>query len=61
MAAITTQPHTLHALENDALAIQIVDNQEGGGARGNYSKEWPGEAIRPLLKWETNYSPSNKM
>ena len=57
MAYIVTEPHTVHVIENDALTIQIVDNPGGGGARGNYTREWPGGAIRPLLKWTTDYFP----
>nr|WP_320161294.1 ABC transporter ATP-binding protein [uncultured Methanoregula sp.] len=57
MAYIVTEPHTVHVIEKDALAIQIVDNQECGGARGNYPKNWPGGAFRPLLKWTTEYIP----
>lgn len=57
MAYIVTEPHTVHVIEKDALTIQIVDNPGGGGARGNYTREWSGGAIRPLLKWTTDYFP----
>ena len=57
MAVIVTNPHTVHVLENDALAVQIIDNPEGGGARGNYTRDSPGGAVRPLLKWTTEYQP----
>jgi lipopolysaccharide transport system ATP-binding protein len=57
LAAIVTNPHTVHVLENDALAIQIIDNPDGGGARGNYTRDWAGGAVRPLLKWTTEYQP----
>jgi lipopolysaccharide transport system ATP-binding protein len=55
MAFIVTNPNTVHAIENDALLIQIVDDLESGGARGNYTGNWPGGAVRPLLKWTTEY------
>lgn len=57
MAYVVTNPHTVHAIENDALTIKIVDNLEHGGARGNDTSNWPGGAVRPLLKWTTEYQP----
>jgi len=53
--SITSQPLLNHVCENDALTIKILDNPEGGGARGNYTNEWPGGFIRPLLQWRTKY------
>jgi len=55
MVAITTQPRTMHIREDDIMTIQIVDNPEGGGARGNYIGEWPSGGVRPLLDWKTDY------
>lgn len=55
-ASISTNPTTLRALEKDALSVTIKDEFEIGGARGNYTREWPGGDIRPLLKWKTVYS-----
>jgi lipopolysaccharide transport system ATP-binding protein len=58
MACIVTNPNDIHALENDALSIQIIDNPTGGGARGDYTGNWPGSpAVRPILKWTTEYEP----
>ena len=40
----------------DAITFNVIDTLEGGSARG----EWVGRlsgAIRPLLKWDTNYLP----
>jgi lipopolysaccharide transport system ATP-binding protein len=58
MAAIATNPGSLHAIEKDALQIKIVDNLESvGGARGNYTREWVGGSVRPLLHWSTTHIP----
>jgi lipopolysaccharide transport system ATP-binding protein len=51
-AAIATIPHTLHALERDAITIHIFD-PGSGGARGDYAGDWSGGVIRPILEWET--------
>jgi lipopolysaccharide transport system ATP-binding protein len=53
-ASIATNPTTLHFYEKDVLSVNIEDAM--GGARGNYTREWPAGDIRPLLKWETDYS-----
>ena len=55
LAGISTNPDTLHALERDAITFRILDDFREGGARGNYSREWPGGAVRPLLNWSFDY------
>jgi len=36
----------------------VVDNLDGGAsARGDWAKGIPG-VVRPLLRWETEYSPA---
>jgi lipopolysaccharide transport system ATP-binding protein len=52
----TLQPNTLHFLERDAVAFQVVDSFEGDTARGDYPEPVPG-AVRPLFKWETRCDP----
>lgn len=52
---ISTNPHTSHAVERDAIHLQIIDDMKFGGARGNYTREWPGGAFRPLLKWDFGF------
>lgn len=54
----TLQPDTLHFLERDAVAFQVVDSFEGDTARGDYPRPVPG-AIRPLLEWETRFDPQD--
>ena len=55
MAYVCTNPHTLHAIEPDAVQIKIEDDLQEGGARGYYSREWPGGTVRPLLQWTFDY------
>lgn len=55
LAGVSTNPNTLHALERDAITFRILDDFQEGGARGNYSREWPGGAVRPLLDWTFQY------
>ncbi len=52
---------TLHAVQPDALTIRITDDLQPGGARGNYTKAWPGGVVRPLMPWSFDFEPlSNK-
>ena len=53
-AAVATIPHTLHALQIDAITFHVFD-PGSGGARGDYAVEWSGGVIRPMLEWETEY------
>jgi len=41
---------------NDAVAFQVVDSMDGCGARVDSTGNIPG-VVRPLLKWETQFSP----
>jgi len=36
--------------EHDAVQFQVVDNMDGGTARGDYSQNLAG-VVRPMLKW----------
>jgi GDPmannose 4,6-dehydratase len=40
----------------EAVRFRVLDPGVGG-ARGDYSIEWPGGVIRPLLEWKTVYAP----
>jgi len=55
LAAVSTNPDVLHALERDAITFRVLDDFREGGARGNYSREWPGGAVRPLMNWSFDY------
>jgi len=44
--------------ELEAASFQVVDHMDGGtSARGDWAKGIPG-VVRPLLRWETDYSPA---
>jgi lipopolysaccharide transport system ATP-binding protein len=42
--------------EREAVAFQVIDSLEGGSARGDFAGRLSG-AVRPLLEWQTQYSP----
>lgn len=46
-----------HFNENDAVAFQVIDDMEGDSARGDFAG-YMRAAVRPLLKWETQFRPA---
>ena len=52
----TVDPVRVHLHEADAVAFQVVDTLAGDSARGDYGGAIPG-AVRPLLRWETEFTP----
>jgi lipopolysaccharide transport system ATP-binding protein len=57
LAAVATNPHTLHAIERDAIAIRLIDDYKSGGSRGSYTREWPGGLVRPRMQWSFDFVP----
>jgi lipopolysaccharide transport system ATP-binding protein len=53
---ITPFPEKWHFNER-AVAFTVVDSCEGDSARGDYAGRM-GSAVRPLLKWNTQFSPN---
>ena len=49
-AVSSINPPTVHVMERDAVAFQIVDRSNGEGVRGEYVSEWPG-VVRPSFDW----------
>ena len=45
--------------ERDAVAFQVIDSLDGDSARGDYTGPMLG-VVRPMLKWETHYTPNGK-
>ena len=43
--------------EDDIICFKVFDPMEGGSARGDWMHNLPG-VVRPLLKWETEFSGS---
>ncbi|MFA6391474.1 MAG: ABC transporter ATP-binding protein [Patescibacteria group bacterium] len=52
VAILKHDPFTVHIQETNAVAFNVIDDIEGGSARGNYGGSFPG-AVRPLLQWNT--------
>lgn len=50
----TFQPLEVHLVERDAVSFNVIDSIEGDSARGDYTGLIPG-AVRPILKWETEF------
>jgi len=57
VAISTMDPVTVHLLERDAVAFQVVDSLAGDSARGDYAGPFPG-VVRPMLRWETSVAPA---
>lgn len=54
MAAVSSiNPPTVHVLERDAVAFQVIDRSDGDGVRGEYVSEWPG-VVRPRFEWSVS-------
>ena len=49
-----SDPHIPYAWLRDVVAFQVIDSLDGDSARGDYAGALPG-AVRPLLKWSTDY------
>lgn len=52
----TMDPVTVHFLEKDAVAFQVIDQVGPDTARGDYAGPFPG-IVRPLVQWDTAYIP----
>lgn len=52
----TVDPQVRRFRVNEAVGFQVVDSMDGRGARGNLGGNISG-VVRPLLKWETQFSP----
>lgn len=56
---ITLNPDTIQFIVPDAVAFQVIDSLEGDSARGDWTKHLGG-VMRPLLKWDTQFSPNGR-
>ena len=56
---VTVEPTMKQFYERAAVAFQVVDTSEGDSARGDWGREMRG-AVRPMLKWCTEYCPLEK-
>lgn len=55
----TMDPNINQWLERDAVAFQVIDSLDGNSARGDWTVSWGG-AVRPLLKWTTQFNPNGR-
>ena len=53
----TLNPPVRRFRVDDAIAIHVVDNTNGDGARVDFTGNLPG-VVRPLLKWATQFRPN---
>ena len=51
----TLEPRVNQFYVRDAVSFEVLDNLQGDGARGDWTGKIDG-IIRPLLKWETEFS-----
>lgn len=51
-----SQKNIKHFYVPDALAFMVVDSMEGDSSRGDYVGRCGG-AVRPMFRWETQYTP----
>jgi lipopolysaccharide transport system ATP-binding protein len=58
-ALITLDPVIIQFYVKDAVMFQVIDNNEGDSARGDYAGDIGG-VVRPLLKWTNLFSPTDK-
>jgi lipopolysaccharide transport system ATP-binding protein len=54
---LTLEPRMKQFGERDIVGFNVYDRLEGDSARGDWAKEIGG-VVRPLLKWETDYTAS---
>ncbi|HKO60661.1 MAG TPA: ABC transporter ATP-binding protein [Pyrinomonadaceae bacterium] len=59
LVGLVSPPSTLRAIERDAIFVRINEDLSTEGARGFYPVTWPGGAVRPILKWQFEYTPDN--
>ncbi len=55
----TTAQNYWYFYEPEVVSFQVIDSLDGDSARGDYAGKMGG-ALRPLLKWQTHYSPTGK-
>jgi lipopolysaccharide transport system ATP-binding protein len=51
------EPKKWHLHEREAVAFQVIDSLDGDSARGSFTGVMAG-AVRPLLRWETQFIPN---
>jgi lipopolysaccharide transport system ATP-binding protein len=54
-ALVTVDPTTIQFMEREAVAFNVVDNQDGPSARGDWGNRLLG-VVRPMLEWRTEFN-----
>ncbi len=54
---MSEDPFRLHCDVPRVVGFRVHESANGETARGDFTGRWPG-AVRPLLKWSTQYTPS---
>jgi len=54
----TMKPAIRRFRVNEAVGFQVIDSLDGNSARVDFHGDIPG-VVRPLLKWETDFSPKD--
>ncbi len=52
----TFDPLVVHAREEAAVSMIVVDRSHGDGVRGPFTRDWPG-VVRPMLEWTVDRLP----
>lgn len=55
-ALITLNPNSFQFCENEVVAFQVIDNNDGDTARGDWVGNMGG-VMRPMLEWDTVFQP----
>jgi lipopolysaccharide transport system ATP-binding protein len=50
--AVSTIPHTCHAVAKEIVCFEVRDAMDPRGVRGNTPGTWPSAVVRPRLNWE---------
>lgn len=58
-AIMTPSPEVWHFYDRDSVAFNVIDGFEGDSARGDYAGRMT-SAVRPILKWNTHFSPDGR-
>jgi len=53
-AAVSTIPHTCHAVAKEVVSFEVTDCMDPEGSRGDVAGVWPTAAVRPRLKWDVS-------
>ena len=56
---VTLDPDSFQFSAPETIAFQVIDSLDGDSARGDWARHLGG-VVRPLLEWETQFTPNGK-